>query len=115
MFGRCVQWHRNLYQPVMISKVKHSEASGRTYPEDQMMYVKWFHRSIVTLSVIALPLSLGAQSAKKDAAPAPASQVKAGAVTINMPEGMTKDQADAILNELKAIHQLLLNQQAVAK
>jgi protein-disulfide isomerase len=26
-----------------------------------------------------------------------------------MPEGMTKDQADAILNELKAIHQLLLN------
>lgn len=37
--------------------------------------------------------------------------VKAESVTINMPEGMTKDQADAILNELKAIHQLLLNQQ----
>ncbi|HWW15354.1 MAG TPA: thioredoxin domain-containing protein [Candidatus Dormibacteraeota bacterium] len=35
--------------------------------------------------------------------------VKAESVTINMPEGMTKDQADAILNELKAIHQLLLN------
>ncbi len=31
-----------------------------------------------------------------------------------MPEGMTKDQADAILNELKAIHQLLLNQQNAA-
>jgi len=26
-----------------------------------------------------------------------------------MPEGMTRDQADAILNELKSIHQLLLN------
>lgn len=37
--------------------------------------------------------------------------VKAESVTINMPEGMTKDQADAILNELKAIHQLLQNQQ----
>lgn len=36
--------------------------------------------------------------------------VKAESVTINMPEGMTRDQADAILNELKAIHQLLLNQ-----
>src|SRR5215471_8490314 len=37
--------------------------------------------------------------------------VKADSVTINMPEGMTRDQADAILNELKSIHQLLLNQQ----
>jgi protein-disulfide isomerase len=35
--------------------------------------------------------------------------VKAESVTINMPEGMTRDQADAILNELKSIHQLLLN------
>lgn len=33
--------------------------------------------------------------------------VKAESVTINMPEGMTHDQADEILNELKAIHQLL--------
>ncbi len=33
--------------------------------------------------------------------------VKAESVTINMPEGMTRDQADEILNELKAIHQLL--------
>src|SRR5215471_6315867 len=40
--------------------------------------------------------------------------VKADSVTINMPEGMTRDQADAILNELKAIHQLLLTQQNVA-
>src|SRR6202035_1842987 len=35
--------------------------------------------------------------------------VKAESVTINMPEGMTRDQADAILNELKSIHQLLSN------
>ena len=31
-------------------------------------------------------------------------RVKAESVTINMPEGMTRDQADAILNELKSIH-----------
>lgn len=36
--------------------------------------------------------------------------VKTGAVTINMPEGMTHDQADAILNELRQIHQLLQSQ-----
>jgi len=40
--------------------------------------------------------------------------VKADTVTINMPEGMSKDQADAILNELKAIHQLLQSQQNAA-
>jgi protein-disulfide isomerase len=33
--------------------------------------------------------------------------VKAESVTINMPEGITRDQADEILSELKAIHQLL--------
>jgi protein-disulfide isomerase len=44
--------------------------------------------------------------------PAGSKSVKAEPVTINMPEGMTRDQADAILNELKAIHQLLLNQQS---
>jgi protein-disulfide isomerase len=41
-------------------------------------------------------------------------QVKADAVTINMPEGITKDQADDILKELKAIHQLLERQQTAA-
>jgi protein-disulfide isomerase len=40
--------------------------------------------------------------------------VKGESVTINMPEGMTHDQADAILNELKQIHQLLQNQQTAA-
>ena len=46
-----------------------------------------------------------AQSAKIEKTAA--KTVKAESVTINMPEGMTHDQADAILNELKAIHQLL--------
>jgi protein-disulfide isomerase len=76
--------------------------------------------------VLACSLMVGAQSlpSTQSAAPTkaapPASAaavksntaskaVKAESVTINMPEGMTKDQADAILNELKAIHQLLLN------
>ena len=37
---------------------------------------------------------------------------KSGAVTaVNPGEGLTGEQGDAILNELKAIHQLLLNQQ----
>ncbi len=43
-----------------------------------------------------------------------AKTVKAESVTINMPEGMTHDQADAILTELKAIHQLLQNKPAGA-
>ena len=38
--------------------------------------------------------------------------MKAESVTINMPEGMTRDQADAILTELKAIHELLQNKPA---
>src|SRR5215469_16906875 len=40
--------------------------------------------------------------------------LKTESVTINMPEGMTKDQADEILKELKAIHQLLERQQTAA-
>src|ERR1035438_6071773 len=47
------------------------------------------------------------QSAKTEKTGAGSKSVKAESVTINMPEGMTHDQADAILNELKAIHQLL--------
>ncbi len=41
--------------------------------------------------------------------------VKADSVTVNMPEGMSKDQADEMLKELKAIHQLLERQQAVVQ
>jgi protein-disulfide isomerase len=46
-------------------------------------------------------------SAAKTEKAASSKAVKADSVTINMPEGMTHDQADAILTELKAIHQLL--------
>jgi protein-disulfide isomerase len=52
-----------------------------------------------------------APNSRPDKAPASSKSVKAESVTINMPEGMTKDQADAILTELKAIHQLLQTQQ----
>lgn len=53
----------------------------------------------------APPAPIAASASPK---PAAASRtVKADAVTINMPEGMTHDQADEILTELKAIHQLL--------
>jgi len=39
---------------------------------------------------------------------------KPDSVTAKMPEGMTKDQADEMLKELKAIHQLLERQQTAA-
>ena len=55
----------------------------------------------------AAPASAAAASTKTSAA---AKAVKAESVTIKLPEGMTHDQADAILNELKAIHQLLIAQ-----
>lgn len=54
-----------------------------------------------------------AKTEKKERASASSKTVKAESVTINMPEGMTRDQADAILNELKSIHQLLLNPPAI--
>ena len=62
----------------------------------------------VTPAKAAAPASAAAVGSKTNAA---SKSVKAESVTINMPEGMTKDQADAILTELKAIHQLLQNQQ----
>lgn len=59
---------------------------------------------------------LGAQSGAPAKSASDSKSVKAESVTINMPEGMTRDQADAILNELRQIHQLLQNQQgAVAQ
>jgi protein-disulfide isomerase len=57
----------------------------------------------------APPASAAAASASAKTNPT-SKTVKAESVTINMPEGMTHDQADAILNELKAIHQLLVVQ-----
>jgi len=71
--------------------------------------------SIVAIAQEKAPYAAPAQPAKAEKPSAPPKQVKADSVTINMPEGMTHDQADAILNELKAIHQLLLNQQNTAK
>jgi protein-disulfide isomerase len=74
--------------------------------------------SLVAAAQSAPPAQSGNQSKTAPAssavsaspkASATSKSVKAESVTINMPEGMTKDQADAILNELKAIHQLLLN------
>ena len=62
----------------------------------------------VTPAKAAAPASAAAVGTKTNAA---SKTVKAESVTINMPEGMTKDQADAILTELKAIHQLLQTQQ----
>jgi protein-disulfide isomerase len=59
-----------------------------------------------TPSKTAPPASAVPASSKPEAA---SKTMKAESVTINMPEGMTRDQADAILNELKSIHQLLLN------
>jgi protein-disulfide isomerase len=59
--------------------------------------------------IVALTASAFSQQAARAKPTETSKAVKAESVTINMPEGMTKDQADAILNELKAIHQLLLN------
>jgi protein-disulfide isomerase len=85
----------------------HSKGNEPVTREEKMMFAKWAHNSVVGICLISCTLPVFGQTAKKAAtAPPP---VKAESVTINMPEGMTKDQADAILNELKAIHQLLLN------
>src|SRR5208337_368847 len=59
--------------------------------------------------IMAVTSAAFSQQAAKTKTAGTSKSVKAESVTINMPEGMTKDQADAILNELKAIHQLLLN------
>ena len=65
---------------------------------------------LAAAAIAALAAAAFSQEAAK-AKPAETSKtVKAESVTINMPEGMTRDQADAILTELKAIHQLLQNQ-----
>ena len=76
------------------------------------MKTKW-----TTLATVAMVISAIAASSQQPAQEKPANpskQVKADSVTINMPDGITRDQADAILNELKQIHQLLATQQAAA-
>jgi protein-disulfide isomerase len=61
------------------------------------------------VAVLVLAATASSQQAAKPKPTETSKSVKAESVTINMPEGMTRDQADAILNELKSIHQLLLN------
>jgi protein-disulfide isomerase len=84
-----------------------------------MLYSKIFSYlrrklSMKTPALIVIPavISIGmAIPAAAQTGTANSHQVKAESVTISMPEGMTKDQADEVLKELKAIHQLLERQQ----
>ncbi len=69
----------------------------------------------VGLSLVLTASVLSAQSNAPAKSGSASQSVKAQSVTINMPEGMTRDQADAILNELRQIHQLLQNQQAASR
>jgi protein-disulfide isomerase len=60
-------------------------------------------------AVKTAPVKTKSEPVKTEPVKTKPESVKAESVTINMPEGMTRDQADAILNELRSIHQLLLN------
>ena len=71
-----------------------------------------FRIRITAVIVAGLAITAAAQTAQPRSEKS--QQVKADAVTINMPEGMSKGQADDILKELKAIHQLLERQQTAA-
>ena len=71
-----------------------------------------FRIRIAAVIFAGLTITAAAQTAQPR--PEKSQQVKADAVTINMPEGMSKEQADDILKELKAIHQLLERQQRAA-
>jgi len=69
---------------------------------------------LVTAVLLTMDITAVAQTAQPSNAKPEI--VKAESVTINMPEGITKEQADEILKELRAIHQLLEHQQtAVAQ
>jgi protein-disulfide isomerase len=74
-------------------------------------------KMLVQMLIPAAFLTGMTMQAAAQTAPPPASdaqRVKANSVTINMPEGISREQADQILQELKAIHQLLDRQQAAA-
>jgi protein-disulfide isomerase len=62
-------------------------------------------------AVIFTGMAITAAAQTVQPSTATAQQVKAESVTINVPEGMTRTQADEMLKELKAIHQLLERQQ----
>jgi protein-disulfide isomerase len=72
---------------------------------------RWFW---IGLGFVLISSVLNAQDKPAGQSTSSSKTVKGESVTINMPEGMTHDQADAILNELKQIHQLLQNQQTAA-
>ena len=71
-------------------------------------------RKNLAVAVVLLLLSVAvASSAQESSAPKPSKppkSVKAGSVPTSMPEGMTKEQADAILDELRQIRLLLEKQ-----
>jgi len=88
-------------QPLKIEKNQGETMIGKT----------WLCAALGSVFAASL---LGAQNNAPAKSNSASKAVKAQSVTINMPEGMTRDQADAILNELRQIHQLLQNQQAAA-
>jgi len=63
----------------------------------------------VALLLLSVPVAASAQERSAPKPSQPPKSVKAGSVTA--PEGITKDQADAILNELRQIRLLLEKQQ----
>jgi protein-disulfide isomerase len=65
----------------------------------------------ILLAVTSTGLTLTAPAQTVQTSPAQPNPVKPECVTTNVPEGITKDQAEQILGELKAIHQLLERQQ----
>jgi protein-disulfide isomerase len=73
------------------------------------MHLKW--SAMGTVAIVMLSSAAFSQQADKAKPATTSKSVQAGAVTINMPEGMSRDQADAILDELKQIHLLLQTQQ----
>ena len=67
---------------------------------------------LAVAAIVVLAATAFSQQAEPAKSAKASKSVKADSVTINMPDGITKDQADAILNELKQIRLLLQNQQA---
>jgi protein-disulfide isomerase len=69
---------------------------------------------IPIVAVIFTGIVITAAAQSQQPSTAKSQPLKAESVTINIPEGITRDQADEILKELKAIHQLLERQQSAA-
>jgi protein-disulfide isomerase len=72
----------------------------------------FFRIPMMVATLTGLAVTTAAQNGQTEAVKQ--QPVKADSVTINMPEGMTREQADEILTELKAIHQLLEHPPAAA-